>query len=150
MDTSIYNFVIADDVPREREVTLKLIDEIKHGKYEVFISDVVVREINDAPDNIALKLRDVINEVSPTDIPIDEEVETLADKYVAEKIIPEKYRDDALHIAAASIHNMDVIVSWNFKHIVKLKTKKEVVGINSLMGYKEIEIYSPMEVIEND
>ena len=44
---------------------------------------------------------------------------------------------------------MDVIVSWNFRHIVKLKTKKEIVGINSLMGYKEIEIYSPWEVVED-
>jgi hypothetical protein len=47
----------------------------------------------------------------------------------------------------ASVNNVDAIISWNFKHIVKLKTKKEVLGINALMGYKEIEIYSPLEVI---
>ena len=44
---------------------------------------------------------------------------------------------------------MDVIVSWNFEHMVKLKTKREVVGINLFMGYKEIDIYSPWEVVEN-
>jgi len=60
-----------------------------------------------------------------------------------------KYEDDALHIAIASVNNLDVIVSWNYKHIVKLKTKREVTGINALLGYKEIEIYSPLEVIED-
>lgn len=53
-----------------------------------------------------------------------------------------------MHIAVASINNLDAIISWNFAHIVKLKTKKEVVGINAISGYKEIDIYSPWEVIE--
>ncbi len=50
----------------------------------------------------------------------------------------------------ASVNDLDAIISWNFKHIVKLKTKKEVSGTNQLMGYKAIEIYSPMELIDND
>ena len=53
-----------------------------------------------------------------------------------------------LHIAVASINNLDAIISWNFAHIVKLKTKKGVVGINAIFGYKEIEIYSHWEVID--
>ncbi|MEW5759123.1 MAG: hypothetical protein AB1755_06660 [Candidatus Omnitrophota bacterium] len=54
-----------------------------------------------------------------------------------------------MHIAVASVNNIDAIVSWNFKHIVKLKTKKEVTGINLLLGYKEIDIYSPWEVVND-
>ena len=149
LDTSIYNFVIADDVPREREVTLKLFKEIKSGKYNVFISDVVIREINNAPEEIAVKLRNLINDIEPEELQVDENVQALADRYIKEGVIPLKYRDDALHIAVAVINNIDVIVSWNFTHIVKVKTKKEVTGINSMMGYKEIEIYSPLEVIED-
>ena len=57
--------------------------------------------------------------------------------------------DDALHIAVASVNNLDVIVNWNFTHIVKLKTRREVAVINTLMGYKPIEICSPQEVIDN-
>ena len=57
--------------------------------------------------------------------------------------------DDALHIAVASVNNLDVIVNWNFTHIVKLKTRREVAVINTLMGYKPIEICSPQEVVEN-
>lgn len=74
------------------------------------------------------------------------EVQSLADRYIELNVIPEKYINNALHIAAASVYDLDAIVSWNFEHIVKLKTKREVVGINAMMGYKEIEIYSPWEV----
>jgi hypothetical protein len=71
----------------------------------------------------------------------------LASEYIKKGIIPLRYEDDAFHIAVVSVNNVDAIISWNFKHIVKLKTKKEVLGVNTLMGYKEIEIYSPLEVI---
>ena len=65
-------------------------------------------------------------------------------------VVAESSISDARHIAIASVERVDVLVSWNFKHIVNIKTKKEVTGINLLMGYKELDIYSPLEVIEND
>ena len=48
----------------------------------------------------------------------------------------------------ASVNEMDVLLSWNFQHIVKLKTKREAVGVNMLMGYGSLEIYTPREVVE--
>ncbi|MCP4989321.1 MAG: type II toxin-antitoxin system VapC family toxin [Colwellia sp.] len=92
----------------------------------------------------------LLNEVQPYELAFDSESYELAYEYIKRGIIPSKYEDDAFHIAVASVNNLDAIISWNFKHIVKLKTKKEVFGTNLLMGYKEIDIYSPMEVIEND
>jgi hypothetical protein len=80
----------------------------------------------------------------------DKNAENLADKYVSENIIPKKYRMDGIHIAIATINNMDIIVSYNFHHIVKLKTIIGTESINLLEGYKRIGIYSPTEVIEND
>lgn len=58
-----------------------------------------------------------------------------------------KYRDDALHLAIASVENMDILVSWNFDHIVRLKTKHGVTGINTLLGHKVIDIISPSELL---
>lgn len=81
-------------------------------------------------------------------LPLTDEVKVLADRYIEEKVIPEKERNDAVHIAVASINNLDAIVSWNFEHMVKFKTRREVQGINALMGYKPIEICSPLEMIE--
>jgi hypothetical protein len=78
---------------------------------------------------------------------IDEEVKELADRYISAGIIPEKYRNDALHIAVAVVNDLDVIISWNLEHIVKLKTKLGVEGVNILLGYKTIEIMTPEEVI---
>ncbi|CAG1021693.1 hypothetical protein DOJK_01176 [Patescibacteria group bacterium] len=90
------------------------------------------------------------NDVQPFELEFDSECYELAYEYVKRRIIPKKYEDDAFHMAVASVNDLDAIISWNFKHIVKLKTKREVSGTNLLMGYKEIEIYSPMKVIEND
>lgn len=149
LDTSILNFAIADDVPREKEVTLRLLDEVRRGKYGAFISEIVDLEIGRAPQKIAARLRDLVKELNPEELSVDENVELLSDRYIKEGIIPAKYEDDALHIAIASVNNLDVIVSWNFEHIVKMKTKREVTGINALLGYKQIEIYSPWEVVEN-
>ncbi len=149
LDTSIINFVFYDKRPEEQKLTVQLFDEIREGKYEVFISEIVLNEIDRAPQDIAKQLKAAIEEFSPEELVVDEEVQELANKYMEQGVIPVKYRDDALHIAVASVNSLDVIVSWNFKHIVKLKTKREVTGINALMGYKQIEIYSPLEVVEN-
>lgn len=148
-DTSVFNFAFADDAPLEREVTLKLIAEVKSGKYEVYISEIVLREIYEAPSKKAEALMSLIAGINPVEIPFDEDCHQLAMEYVNRGIIPKKYEDDAFHIAVASANDTDVLVSWNFQHIVKLKTKREVSATNLLMGYRAIEICSPMEVIDN-
>lgn len=149
-DTSVFNFVFADDAPDKKTITLKLIEDVKTSKYDVYISTVVLREIREAQQEKAEKLMSLINNVQPFELEFDSECYELAYEYIKREIIPIKYEDDAFHIAVASVNDLDAIISWNFKHIVKLKTKKEVSGINLLMGYKEIEIYSPMEVVDND
>lgn len=89
-----------------------------------------------------------MRENNPLLLEVDIETEELAERYIREGIIPIRYRSDALHIAAAVVNGIDVIVSWNFEHIVKLKTRVMVNGVNRLLGYHEVEICSPEEVIE--
>ena len=81
-------------------------------------------------------------------LPDDTEARRLADIYVGEGIIPAKYAADALHIASTTVNNLDYIVSFNFKHIVKVKTVTMTESINLREGYKRIGIYSPTEVID--
>ena len=90
----------------------------------------------------------LIRETNPFLLEINIEAEELAERYVKEGIIPPRYRSDALHIAMAVINGIGAIISWNFEHIVKLKTRIMVNGINRLLGYHEIEICSPEEVVE--
>lgn len=74
------------------------------------------------------------------------EVEALAERYIAEQLIPAKHLDDALHLAVAAVHDLDVVVSWNFEHMVKLRTRLGVNSLNKKLGYRQIEIVSPEEV----
>ena len=145
--TAIINFIFADDAPQEKEITLKLFNEL--DRHEAHISTVVIDEINRSAEPKRSQLFGVLGKYNISELQFSDDARVLANKYVDEKIIPEKYRDDSYHIAIATVNNIDVIVSWNFKHMVKVKTKKEVVGVNLLLGYNAIEIYSPWEVVEN-
>jgi predicted nucleic acid-binding protein len=150
LDTSVMNFVLADDITEEvREITKRLCDEVKRGKYEGYISAQVLIEIMRAPQEKAEQLLKFTKTLDVEELPFSQEADELAAKYVAEGIIPVKYKEDAIHLAIASVNKLDVVVSWNFKHIVKLKTKQGVTAVNALLGYKPIEIVSPQEVIDD-
>ena len=111
------------------------------------ISEVVVAEIEKAPEKVKKKLGQIRNiEI----IAISEEMKELAEKYMAQKIVSAQYAGDALHIAAATITKADVLVSWNFKHIVNLKKIHAFNGVNKQEGYAILEIRTPEEVIENE
>jgi len=66
------------------------------------------------------------------------------------EIIPGRYRTDGLHIAIATVNDLDMIISMNFQHIVKRKTKLATGSINAINGYHAVEIFNPMEVVENE
>jgi predicted nucleic acid-binding protein len=150
LETTILNFYFAEDAPEKRIDTLKLFDEISREKYDAYTSDAVIEEISKATNELKEKLLSLIVKYNIPILDEGSEVESLANLYVNEGVIPLKYRDDATHIAMATITGMDMIISWNFKHIVKRKTILMTNLINLREGYKNIDIYSPSEVIEND
>ncbi len=77
-------------------------------------------------------------------------LDQLAQAYIHHGIIPAKYEDDALHIAAASVNGCNIVVSWNFKHMVRAKTIFGVNGINKMLGYGELEILSPDSMVDEE
>jgi len=152
LDTSVISFALSEDISDDdRNITLKLIDEINKGRYKGSISEVVIRELGNTRDLVKRgELFKLVENVELSDVlTVNEEVDRVADKYIEEGIIPAVYRDDALHIALASVKGLDILVSWNFKHLVKHKTRIEVTGVNTLLGYKAIDICTPWEVIED-
>ncbi len=70
----------------------------------------------------------------------------MAQAYIDNDIIPEEYRNDALHIAVATLQDVDLLVSWNFEHLVNPETRRKVKAVNLLKGYKEIDIVTPEEI----
>ena len=148
LDTTIFNFVFAEGDTEKKDITVKLFKDLPSISNGIYISDEVIREISRAPEPRKSQLVGQLEETNPLLLEVDIEAEELAERYVKEGIIPERYRSDAVHIAVAVVNGIEVIVSWNFEHIVKLKTRVMVNGINRLLGYHEIEICSPEEVIE--
>jgi len=149
LETTLFNFYF--DAERDAHTaTVKLFEEIAAGKCEPFTSRYVVDELErDATE----KREKMLNLIKRFEIPVlgfSEEAENLADIYVAEGIIPVKYRADGLHIAISAINDLDMIVSMNFQHIVKRKTKIATANINALNSYRAVEILTPMEVVDNE
>ena len=150
LETTLFNYYFDEDRGFAHDGTIALFKEITAGKYEAFTSRYVIGELTKAPEP---KREKMLNLILEYDIPILEptdEAAKLADIYITEKIIPQKYRADGLHIAIAAVNDLDMIISMNFEHIVKRKTKIGTGNINALNGYRAVEIYSPMEVIENE
>lgn len=115
-----------------------------------YTSAVVLEELEKAPPEKYEKMAGLIQKYDISILALSDEADRLTDVYVAEGIIPQKYRTDGLHIALATVNDLDMIVSMNFQHIVKRKTILATGKINNLNGYRTVEIYSPMEVIENE
>lgn len=89
----------------------------------------------------------LIEKYKPLLIYTSDEAISLAELYIKEKLIPERFTDDAVHIATATVNHCDFLVSWNFKHIVKASTIKGVHNINFKEGYGMIEIVSPNQFL---
>jgi len=149
LETSALNFVFADDSPDKKMDTLKLFEEIRGGKYLSFTSSYVTEEVDKAPADKREGIYKLIIEHKTEILQKTEEIKRLAGEYVKEGIIPEKHMIDALHIATAAVYDLDMILSWNFQHIVKRKTIIMTESVNLRNGYKKVEIYSPSEVIED-
>lgn len=150
LDTSVPSFLFADDSPEKREVTLQFWNILKLGLYNIVISDILLAEISRSETPSSQELEDKLSEIVLEIVSVNEDVFSLAQKYVDEGIIPQTYRDDALHIALATYNEADALISWNFKHMVKLKTIRGVNGINRMLGLKELEILTPQSWIQED
>ncbi|MBI5324178.1 MAG: hypothetical protein HZB41_02675 [Ignavibacteriae bacterium] len=153
LDTSIINFLFADDAPEKRDVTIDFFENfIKKETYDVYISIFVVQEINATKDLIKRKkLLDVISDYQMKFIePVEmDEIQNLSDKYIEESIIPEKNYFDAYHVAISTINEMNYLVSWNFRHLANIMKEKMIQSVNIKNGYfNELRIITPMELID--
>ena len=150
VETSVWNFAFADDSPKERDFTRQFFEKVRHGDFEVYASNVVLAEVQNAPEPRRSDLLRLLDEIAPTILPTSEEASTLAAELVNSGAVPARYDNDAMHIAIAVVANIDTLLSWNFKHIVRSKTRTLVTAASLVAGYKDIEIACPQEVIYDD
>ena len=155
LDTSVPNFLFADDSPEKKEITIDFFDNfIKKGVYEAYISDVVIAEIEATKDEN--KKERLLNSLLESDIKNLEltdneqlEAQELAYNYIDGKIIPSKKEADAFHIAISVIKQMDYLVSWNYKHLANVNKEKQINILNWENNFKhDLRIITPLELID--
>jgi predicted nucleic acid-binding protein len=143
-DTSVFGGVFDKEFEEE---TLQLFERVKLGKIVCMFSDLTEGELSKAPENVKHYFRDLplenIERVLVTD-----EIINLASKYIEEKVVGQTSFDDCLHIATATLYKADILISWNFKHIVNVYRIRGYNSINLRMNYLPLEIRSPKEIIE--
>lgn len=122
------------------------IEMVRKGKCVLLLSEITIAELNKAPtavQNILLSLP----EEAVEKVEITEEILELRNEYMKAKILGPEWIDDAAHVAVATVARADAIVSWNFKHIVRLDKMKSYNQVNLMNGYGILTIISPREVL---
>jgi len=142
VDTSVFGGCFDEGF---EDASNALFDNIRSGKFILVISDTTRRELGKAPEKVRKLLVSLPSENIEKVIQT-EEVFELRDAYLEAGVVGPASFEDAEHIATASVHFVDFVVSWNFKHIVHFDKIRGYQAINRLNGYNRIEIYSPLEV----
>lgn len=143
IDTSVVGGFFDEEF---KDATIPLFKRLEDGEIIFVVSDLLDFELINAPQNV----RELLNKypIEKFDrLELTEEAIELADTYIKEKVVGKTSLLDCRHIALATINKVDVLASWNFKHIVNLDKIKSYNSVNLKLGYQMIEIRSPKDLI---
>jgi len=144
LDTSVPSAYYDKRAKERKDATIKFWKEVL-PHYQVYVSEITVKELDDTKDeNLRKRLRRLIKGFKI--LKSNKKIRDLARIYIERGVFPERYVDDALHVAITTLYEISYLVSWNFEHLVKVKTRKWVNSVNTLEGFTEIEIVSPQEL----
>jgi predicted nucleic acid-binding protein len=142
VDSSVFGGVFDDEFEVDSRAFVR---QAEQGRFTILTSVLVAGEIASAPALV----RELYDKLIPKAriLEISEPALSLQSAYLAEGIVSEKWADDALHVAIAAVAGADLIVSWNFRHIVHLDKISCYNEVNITKGYRPLAIHSPSEVI---
>ncbi len=143
-DTSVFGGVFDTEF---EEVTLQLFERVKAGELICVYSDLTESELVDAPETVRRYFKNLPQE-NVERVIVNDEILALATKYIQEKVVGQTSLDDCIHIATATINKVDILVSWNFKHIVNVYRIRGYNSVNIRSNYQALEIRSPKEILE--
>ena len=141
IDTSVFGGYYDEEF---EEFTKPLFDRILKDEFILLFSTVTQDELENAPTQVQELVKGMKVEFTEF-IDLSVAVIELATQYIAEKVVGQTSYADCLHIALATIHRADFLISWNFKHIVNIRRIRGYNSINIKNGYKQLEIRSPRE-----
>jgi predicted nucleic acid-binding protein len=143
IDTSVVGGYFDEEF---QEATTKLFDRLNNNEIIFVVSDLLDLELINAPQHVRQLLHNYSADKFQR-VDLTEEAIKLADTYISEKVVGKTSMEDCRHIALATIHKVDVLASWNFKHIVNLDRIKGYNSVNMRLGYSIIEIRSPKDLV---
>jgi len=147
VETSVWSHAFADDAPQSRDATLEFLATARQTKYHLFVSDIVLAEISRASDELAVRLRQLLQEFQPVLLEFDDDMDRLAESFLQHGAVPPSKLEDAQHVAAATISELDVLVSWNYRHLVNVRRRETFHQVSVMNGYyKPLYIVTPPEV----
>jgi len=141
VDTSVFGGCFD---PEFAEWSNALMDDFRSGQFALVLSDVTAGEVAMAPEPVQQVLSELLDLADS--LPVTEEALELLRAYESHHILGRRFRNDMLHVAIATVAEVDVVVSWNFRHIVRLDKIRLFNGVNLELGYKPLTICSPREV----
>lgn len=144
IDTSVVGGYFDEEF---KEATLMLFDRLEKCEIKFVVSDLLDLELINAPKQVREHLLQYSADKFER-VDLTEEAIKLADTYIAEKVVGSTSLEDCRHIALATINKVDVLASWNFKHIVNLDRIKGYNSVNLRLGYSIIEIRSPKDLVK--
>jgi len=145
-DTSVFGGVFD---PEFKEASTQFFDEARRGRHILILSEIVDRELERAPFRVRQFVADL--PVGSTEsVAFSDEMADLRDAYLSAKVVTSRFKDDAAHVAVATVVRADLIVSWNFRHLVKWKRIRAFNAVNLTLGYPVMTIMSPREVISDE
>lgn len=155
LETTLFNYYFLNDPSRQSDIeaTKRLFNELKAGSFLGIVSDITAGELEDCPTEkqrenmLRLARQTHLQQITEDDYP---GLVNLAEQYVRVGAIPKKKMGDALHIAAATLTNCDILVSWNYSHIVRYKTRQAVHDVNTLQNHTNIIISTPKELTNHN
>ncbi|MGQ9630273.1 MAG: PIN domain protein [bacterium] len=142
IDTSVIGGCLDEEFQEHSE---RLFADFEADRFRAVISNITIAEVLQAPEEVrSLLERPALQKAEK--VHLDEEAVLLAEAYIQEGVVREAKRVDAQHIAIATVQRVDILVSWNFQHIVKWSRIRAFNGVNLKRGYPQLEIRSPREV----
>ena len=127
----------------------RLVEDFRRGRFTALLSAVTAAEVEQAPLAVR-QIHDQLIAIGSQVLAISQESLELLDNYQKRKILSRRYRNDMLHIAVATMAEADILVSWNFRHIVRFDKIRLFNSVNIELGYRELSIYSPREVASHE
>jgi hypothetical protein len=148
LETTMFNFYFYGKGKEKQVYTERLFADIAAGKYDAYTSPDVINELKKATAERFKAMNSLVGKYNIEILPTAAEIDRLSALYIKKGIIPEKYKDDALHIAAATANGLDFVMSYNYNHIVKLKTIIGTGLINRREGYQQVGLSTPKEILD--